>query len=42
MGAAISGGPLDAQYTLSQFHLHWGSQTGQGSEHQIDAHRSAL
>ena len=39
--AAISGGPLDAEYTLSQFHLHWGSQPGQGSEHTIDGDRLA-
>ena len=39
--AAISGGPLDAVYTLSHFRLHWGSQPGQGSEHMIDGERLA-
>ena len=38
-GASISGGPLDGSYTLNQFHLHWGSQRDQGSEHTIDGHR---
>jgi len=37
-GASISGGPLDGSYTLNQFHLHWGSQRDQGSEHTIDGH----
>merc|ERR1719188_1938817 len=35
-GAAISGGPLETKYTLTQLHFHWGSQPGQGSEHTID------
>ena len=34
-GASISGGPLNERYTLNQFHLHWGSQVGQGSEHTV-------
>jgi len=34
--ASISGGPLMERYILNQFHLHWGSQTGQGSEHTVD------
>lgn len=38
-GASISGGPLDGSYTLSQFHLHWGSETGQGSEHTLDGYK---
>ena len=38
-GASISGGPLNGSYTLNQFHLHWGSETGQGSEHTLDEHR---
>ena len=38
-GASISGGPLDGSYTLNQFHLHWGSQRDQGSEHTVDGHR---
>ena len=35
-GASISGGPLSATYKLDHFDLHWGSRTGQGSEHKID------
>ena len=35
-GASISGGPLSAIYKLDHFDLHWGSRTGQGSEHKID------
>ena len=38
-GASISGGPLNGSYTLNQFHLHWGSQRDQGSEHTVDGHR---
>ena len=38
-GASISGGPLSESYTLNQFHLHWGSQLGQGSEHTVDGER---
>ena len=38
-GASISGGPLSERYTLNQFHLHWGSQVGQGSEHTVDGER---
>ena len=34
--AGISGGPLTSSYTLAQFHLHWGSRRGQGSEHTIN------
>ena len=34
--AGISGGPLTSAYTLAQFHLHWGSRRGQGSEHTIN------
>jgi len=37
-GASIAGGPLNDRYILSQFHLHWGSETGQGSEHTVDGH----
>ena len=35
-GAGISGGPLASSYTLAQFHFHWGSRRGQGSEHTIN------
>ena len=37
--ASVSGGPLSESYTLNQFHLHWGSQLGQGSEHTVDGER---
>ena len=39
MGASISGGPLSDTYTLAQFHLHWGSENGQGSEHTLNGER---
>ena len=39
MGASISGGPLSDTYILSQFHLHWGSENGQGSEHTLNGER---
>ena len=39
VGASISGGPLTSRYILAQFHLHWGSRSGQGSEHTIDGRR---
>ena len=35
-GARISGGPLNHSYILNQFHLHWGSKPGQGSEHTLN------
>ena len=35
-GARISGGPLNNSYILNQFHLHWGSTNGQGSEHTLN------
>ena len=38
-GAGISGGPLNGSYTLNQLHLHWGSQSDQGSEHTVDGQR---
>ena len=38
-GASISGGPLTDSYTLTQFHLHWGSDHGQGSEHTLNGKR---
>jgi len=34
--STISGGPLEGKYTLEQFHLHWGSDSSQGSEHTIN------
>ncbi|XP_060062699.1 carbonic anhydrase 2-like [Ylistrum balloti] len=32
----LCGGPLEGTYLLEQFHLHWGKNKGQGSEHTID------
>ena len=37
--AGITGGPLSGSYTLNSFRLHWGSTSGQGSEHTINGHR---
>lgn len=34
--AVLKGGPLAGTYRLSQFHFHWGSSDGQGSEHTVD------
>ena len=39
LSASISGGPLSERYILNQFHLHWGSKSGQGSEHTVDGER---
>ncbi len=33
---ALTGGPLDSEYELWQFHAHWGSENSKGSEHSID------
>ncbi|KAM5281436.1 carbonic anhydrase 1 isoform 2-T2 [Ctenodactylus gundi] len=32
----LKGGPLSDSYRLSQFHFHWGSTDGDGSEHTLD------
>ena len=34
--AGLSGGPLEGEYELWQFHAHWGKKGGGGSEHTID------
>lgn len=34
--STISGGPLQSEYHLSQFHFHWGSGNTWGSEHLIN------
>ncbi|KAM6215776.1 carbonic anhydrase 2 [Rhynchocyon petersi] len=35
--SVLRGGPLDGTYRLIQFHFHWGSNDGQGSEHTVDS-----
>lgn len=37
----LKGGPLDGTYRLVQFHFHWGSLDGQGSEHTVDKKKYA-
>ncbi|WAR30539.1 CAH2-like protein [Mya arenaria] len=33
----LTGGPLGKdEYSLEQFHLHWGAKDGRGSEHTVD------
>lgn len=32
----ISGGGLPSNYTLTQFHFHWGAINGHGSEHTLE------
>ncbi|NXL95375.1 CAH2 anhydrase, partial [Alectura lathami] len=34
--SVLQGGALDGVYRLAQFHIHWGSCEGQGSEHTVD------
>ncbi|NP_990648.1 carbonic anhydrase 2 [Gallus gallus] len=34
--SVLQGGALDGVYRLVQFHIHWGSCEGQGSEHTVD------
>ena len=33
---ALSGGGLDGEYELWQFHAHWGDDDCRGSEHTVD------
>lgn len=35
----LEGGPLTGPYRLIQFHFHWGSSDGLGSEHTVDKKR---
>lgn len=37
----LEGGPLAGTYRLIQFHFHWGSSDGQGSEHTVDKKKYA-
>ncbi|XP_011305136.1 carbonic anhydrase 2 [Fopius arisanus] len=32
----LSGGPLDSQYVLQEFHFHWGADNSVGSEHTVN------
>uniref|UniRef100_A0A8C2MBN7 Carbonic anhydrase n=1 Tax=Cricetulus griseus TaxID=10029 RepID=A0A8C2MBN7_CRIGR len=32
----MKGGPLSGTYRLIQFHFHWGSSDGHGSEHTVN------
>ena len=32
----LSGGPLEGEYQLAQFHAHWGGENARGSEHTVD------
>lgn len=39
--SVLKGGPLADTYRLVQFHFHWGSSDGQGSEHRVDQKKYA-
>ncbi|KAG8520403.1 Carbonic anhydrase 2 [Galemys pyrenaicus] len=39
--AVLKGGPLTGTYRLIQFHFHWGSHDGVGSEHTVDKKKYA-
>lgn len=39
--SVLQGGPLTGTYRLIQFHFHWGSSDGQGSEHTVDKKKYA-
>ncbi|KAK7807257.1 hypothetical protein U0070_003257 [Myodes glareolus] len=34
--SVLKGGPLNGTYRLIQFHFHWGSSDGHGSEHTVN------
>ena len=34
--SALTGGPLEGEYQLAQFHAHWGGENSRGSEHTVD------
>jgi len=38
----VSGGPLNGNYALIQFHFHWGSDSSKGSEHTVDGEQYPL
>merc|ERR1711953_512240 len=33
----VSGGDLDGKYNFAQYHMHWGSDSGKGSEHKVNS-----
>ncbi|CAG5114254.1 Oidioi.mRNA.OKI2018_I69.chr2.g8316.t1.cds [Oikopleura dioica] len=35
-GSTLTGAHLSSEYELLQFHIHWGSEIGQGAEHFIN------
>lgn len=37
----LEGGPLQHDYHVAQFHLHWGKDDDAGSEHTVDGHSYA-
>lgn len=37
----LKDGPLEGTYRLIQFHFHWGSADGQGSEHTVNKKKYA-
>lgn len=40
-GKSLSGGLLDGDYAIAQFHFHWGKSSDHGSEHTIDGEKYA-
>ena len=36
---SIKGGGFNDSFTFAQFHLHWGSDSSQGSEHEINSRK---
>lgn len=37
--SVLKGGALEGTYRLKQFHFHWGSCDGHGSEHTVNGHK---
>lgn len=35
-GPSLSGGPLEDDFAVAQFHFHWGQSSDHGSEHTVD------
>lgn len=38
----VSGGGLQGKYRAAQFHMHWGTNNNEGSEHQLDGRKFPL